>query len=176
MLGKKNSGRLTLKFICELLVAFDRKSSTTTSNHHTTSDNTMASPLKRKRGTVDAKDASKREKLSNKSKNSALTSKALEQVGWDTAFNPPARTEELIHMNGINGDKLEIQRDSISPEAVDFEDFIKEDRKRLSRKEKQKLQAKQEAKIGKSPDIWKLSESIGGRMIDADPVFTPDER
>ena len=133
----------------------------------------MASPLKRKRGTVDVNDTSKREKPSNKSKNSALTSKTLEQVGWDTAFNPPARTEELIHMNGINGDKLEIQRDSISPEVVDFEDFIKEGRKRLSRKEKQ---AKQEAKIGKSPDIWKLSESIGGRMIDADPVFTQDER
>jgi NET1-associated nuclear protein 1 (U3 small nucleolar RNA-associated protein 17) len=142
----------------------------------------MASALKRKRGSAGVRDVQKRAKPSNDSQGSALASKLLEPVGWRAAFNPPAKTRELIHTNGINSDNIDVQSDSNSPEGADFEEFIAEGTRALAEKKMQKSkakqakQAKQLASIKKSPDTWKLSESIGGRMIDADPVFTQDER
>ena len=44
-----------------------------------------------------------------------------------------------------------------SAEAIDYEDFVA----RVQPKKK---------------DLWKLSEPIGGRMINSDPVFTADEK
>jgi NET1-associated nuclear protein 1 (U3 small nucleolar RNA-associated protein 17) len=136
----------------------------------------MASALKRKRGNADVRNVPKRTKPSNDSQGSALASKLLEPVGWRAAFNPPAKTRQLIHTNGINGDNVDIRSDSNSHEGADFEEFIAEGTRALAEKKMQKSKAKQLASIKKSLDTWKLSESIGGRMIDADPVFTQDER
>jgi NET1-associated nuclear protein 1 (U3 small nucleolar RNA-associated protein 17) len=136
----------------------------------------MASALKRKRGTVDVKDIPKRTKPFNKTQDSTAGPKILNQVGWDAAFTPPTKTKELVHTNGINGDGIESQRSSNSPEAADFEEFVEEGTRELAEEERLKWQAKQVAKIRRSPYVWKLSESIAGRMIDVDPVFTQDER
>lgn len=156
---------------------FDRKSSLTTPTHHKTSDNTMASALKRKRGTVGVKDIPKRAKPFNDSQESTGASKLLNQTGWDAAFNPPTKPKELVHTNGINADGVDSQRNSNSPEAADFEDFINEGTSWLAERAKGKSQAKQEAKIAwLGSSAWKLSEPIGGRMIAVDPVFTEDER
>jgi NET1-associated nuclear protein 1 (U3 small nucleolar RNA-associated protein 17) len=136
----------------------------------------MASALKRKRGDVDVIDATKRAKSLNNSQDFLPTSKLTGKVGWDAAFNPPPNTKELVQTNGINGDDAESQRDLDSSDAEDFEDFVEEGRKGLAEEERQKSQVRQEARIRRFPYAWKLSESIGGRMIDVDPVFTQDER
>lgn len=136
----------------------------------------MASALKRKRGTVDVKDVPNRTKSLNDPQSSPAASKILQQSGWDSAFNPPTSNKELVRTNGINGNGVGSERDSASPEAENFEDFIEEGTKGLAEEQKQRWQTKQEAKLKRSPYVWKISESIGGRMIDVDPVFTLDER
>lgn len=144
----------------------------------------MASALKRKRGTVDVKDGPKKSKSFNDSQDASVTSKLLNQAGWDAAFNAATKTKDLVHTNGINGDLAESQRQSISPEVVDFEAFVEEGRGRLAEEEKlkksqaqQAKQAKQENKAKRlSSHAWKLSQPIGGRMVPVDPVFTEDER
>jgi NET1-associated nuclear protein 1 (U3 small nucleolar RNA-associated protein 17) len=144
----------------------------------------MASALKRKRGTVDVKDSPKKSKSFNDSQDSSAASKLLNQAGWDAAFNAATKTKELVHTNGINGDGAESQRQSKSPEAVDFEAFVEEGAGRLAEEEnlkkskaKQAKQTKQENKAKRSSaHAWKLSQPIGGRMVPVDPVFTEDER
>jgi NET1-associated nuclear protein 1 (U3 small nucleolar RNA-associated protein 17) len=136
----------------------------------------MASALKRKRGDVDVIDTTKRAKPLNNSQDFLPTSKLTGKVGWDVAFNPPPKTKELVQTNGIDGHDAESQSDLDSSDAEDFEDFVEEGRKGLAEEERQKSQVRQEARIKRFPYTWKLSESIGGRMIDVGPVFTQDER
>lgn len=100
----------------------------------------------------------------------------------ESVLNPPANTQELVRTNGINGDSTEVNGEkknsnvvvSIDPEVL--KKRKKENKKK--QKEKKRLQSAQIAASSKedSPIVWKLSEAIAGRMIDADPVFTKDEK
>lgn len=127
---------------------------------------------------MDVKNVPKRTKALSNSQDPAAVPQLVDHgVGWEAAFNPPTKTKELVQTNGINGDCITSQRASVSPEAEDFEGFIEEGTRAQAEEQRNKWQAKQDAAILKQPaHDWKLSESIGGRMIDVDPVFTPDER
>jgi len=134
------------------------------------SDNTMASILKRKRAPVEVLETPKRSK-SIKSNSGNPLRKISDNTGWDAAFNPPKT--EIAKTNGVNGEDL--NGGLVSPEPVDYEAFVEEQRqKHLDNQISAPELAKSAGKKGLQP--WKLSEPIGGRMINADPVFTIDEK
>lgn len=105
-----------------------------------------------------------------------------QEAGWETAFNPSKKTNGLVHTNGMNGDGINLERLSDSPEAVDFEAYIQESEQQNEQKHKKQLkknEGKSSRKMLKKQqelDIWKFSEPIGGRMINVDPLFTFDEK
>lgn len=137
----------------------------------------MASVLKRKRGVTDVTDIPQRTKSLNNSQNvTAVPHLADNRSGWEAAFNPPTKTKELVHANEINGDGIASRNASASPEAEDFEGFVEEGTSALAEDRRRKSQVKKDAMAKRSACDWKLSESIGGHMIDVDPVFTQDER
>ena len=104
-----------------------------------------------------------------------------QKAGWEAAFNPPKKTNGLAHTNGVNGDNTNSRRESNSPEVVDFEAYIHESQQRIEQNQKKNVK-RGDGKVRKvlkkqgSLEIWKISEPIGGRMINVDPVFTPDEK
>lgn len=123
---------------------------------------------------MDVKDATKRTKAPSNSQDPTPIPKFLDSgLGWEAAFNPPTKTKQLVQANGINGDGITSQRGSGSPEAEDFEGFIEEKSRQQAEEERK---AEQDAFLNRHSHEWKLSDSIGGRMIDVDPVFTLDER
>ncbi len=144
----------------------------------------MTSVLKRKRGPVEVLETPQRSK-SLKSKNGKPlpppAKTAIETAtGWDAAFKLPT---ELVPTNGLNGDGKDTNGRLESPESINYEDIVKG-------KETDGLEGKvpedgdQEEPFDE-PEItgteflsnsWKLSHSIGGRMVNADPIFTPDEK
>lgn len=107
---------------------------------------------------------------------------AGEKAGWGAAFNPPQ--ELVVTTNGVNGNHS--HRTSESPEAVDYEAYVQDEKYKdaLEQREKSsknvpqgnnnKTLAKSEEQ--KAIELWKLSEPIGGRMANADPVFSRDEK
>ncbi|KAG0652299.1 U3 small nucleolar RNA-associated 17 [Hyphodiscus hymeniophilus] len=151
----------------------------------------MASALKkRKRGHGDVISDSERAKLAKVSQVALPTPQLSQVTGWDAAFAP---LKDLT--NGINGDRSQSQERLASPEVVKFEEYQEsmqlEERaleelrlKKQKKSEKHTIEelAKQERKLLKKvlatndANSWKLSESIGGRQINADPVFTADEK
>ena len=134
----------------------------------------MASALKRKRGPGEEVETLKRAKSVKDSKNPLLP-----QGGWEAAFNPPPKTKELVQTNGINGDGVHTEEEPRSSEAVDNDAFVKESE---PKKNDEKRQKKHKRKLLKKvlaatePNLWTLSEPIGGRQINVDPVFTEDEK
>jgi NET1-associated nuclear protein 1 (U3 small nucleolar RNA-associated protein 17) len=112
------------------------------------------------------------------SQESLPTPKLSQETGWEATFKTPTKTKELVHTNGINGDGINGQRDSNSVEAIDFEDFVENERKQKDEQTRLKKEEKalKRAVTRKPEEVWKVSESIGGRMIDVDPVFTRDEK
>jgi len=148
---------------------------------HKDSDNAMASALKRKRGPVEVLDAPKRSKsLKNQSGNPLRP--ASDKTGWEAAFNPP---QELVApTNGVNGNHSHGTPES--PEAVDYEAYVQDEKYKdaIQQREKSSKSVLQEnsnntssySKQKKAKESWKLSEPIGGRMINADPVFSNDEK
>ena len=146
----------------------------------------MASALKRKRGPGEVEDTPKRARSVKGTGNPPSTS-LIPQRGWESAFKPPPKTKQLITTIGTNGEGLESKERSESVEAVDYEVFKetiatqeKENRKRelAEEKEKRKENKKLLKKVlaMKDRSAWKLSEPIGGRQINVDPVFTVDEK
>jgi NET1-associated nuclear protein 1 (U3 small nucleolar RNA-associated protein 17) len=133
----------------------------------TASDNNMASVLKRKRGPLEAVEPSKRSR-SNQDLPQSVPELDLSKVEWDAAFGPSKRQNGTV--NGFNGDEAPELRDLSSPEAEDFEDLV--ERARIVKQEKKKSKKK----AAQSTSTWKISEPIGGRMIEVDPVFTQDEK
>jgi NET1-associated nuclear protein 1 (U3 small nucleolar RNA-associated protein 17) len=140
----------------------------------------MASALKRKRGLEEVVETQKRAKPGKEIENLLPTSQ-ISQSGWEAAFNPPPKTKELITTNGVNGDGTHPDKRSSSPEAVEYEKFVglseselQEQTEERQGKEKRKLLKKVLATNDSS--VWKLSEPIGGRQINVDPVFTTDEK
>lgn len=147
----------------------------------------MASQLKRKRGPIpnsgsgldeiaETPKRAKSVKVKEKEKDS-LPTPISSQTGWDAAFNPPSQTSNSLiqtNANEANGD-----------EAIDFESYIagegaevvrakdeEQERKKREKQEKRLLKAVK----AKREQAWRVSEPIGGRMIDVDPVFTRDEK
>lgn len=146
----------------------------------------MASALKRKRGPGEVVDTPKRAKSVKEIQN-PLPTPQISQGGWEAAFNPPPKTKDLITAtNGINGDIIRSEERSPSPEAVDYEKFVgiaerklEEENKRKEaekRKEREKKKLLKKVLTTNDPSAWKLSEPIGGRQINVDPVFTEDEK
>jgi NET1-associated nuclear protein 1 (U3 small nucleolar RNA-associated protein 17) len=141
----------------------------------------MASPLKRKRGPVEVLDTPKRPK-SVKDQSGNPLRPAGDKAGWGAAFNLPQ--ELVITTNGVNGNHS--QETSASPEAVDYEAYVQDEKykdaleqreessKNVLQENSTRTLAKSEEK--KARELWKLSEPIGGRMSNADPVFSRDEK
>ncbi len=105
-----------------------------------------------------------------------------DKVGWEAAFNPP---EKLVTpTNGVNGSHSQTTPDS--PEAVDYEEYVQDELYKAAIQEREKPSKNLLRGINKKAPVysarkkakesWKLSEPIGGRMINADPVFTTDEK
>ena len=110
---------------------------------------------------------SKKVKSAPKYQNSAPVLDSF-KVGWDAVF-PEKGHNELTTANGING--VSASRKSASPEAEDYEDLV--EKYQIAKAEKKKREAKAPQS---NISAWKISEPIGGRMIDVDPVFTDDEK
>lgn len=138
----------------------------------------MASALKRKRGPVEILETPKRAKSVKSSQESLPTPKLSQETGWEAAFKTSTKPKELVQTNGINGDVINGQREINSVEAIDFEDFVENERKQKDEQTRLKKEEKalKRAVTRKPEEVWKVSESIGGRMIDVDPVFTQDEK
>lgn len=146
---------------------------------------TMASELKRKRGPAGVQAAPKRAK-SVKSPVAAAAKKPLQKLGldngagWDAAFNPSATakgTELVVATNGaaVNGHSTAAEEEDLADaeeEPLDYEVLEKQER------EKNKAMEEYGAPMLPKPmsKTWRLSESIGGRMIDVEPVFSLDEK
>jgi NET1-associated nuclear protein 1 (U3 small nucleolar RNA-associated protein 17) len=149
----------------------------------------MASALKRKRGPGEEVDTPKRAKAV-KDVESLLPKPPISQIsGWDAAFPiPPPKSKELITANGTNGSGEDFLERSHSPAAIHFDEYEEgEETKSKKRAEKTKPikqaeKAKGERKLLKKvlattdPSAWKVSDPIGGRQINMDPVFTEDEK
>jgi NET1-associated nuclear protein 1 (U3 small nucleolar RNA-associated protein 17) len=137
----------------------------------------MASALKRKRGPVEVLDTPKRSKFL-KSQSGNPSRPASDKTGWDAAFNP--RQELVAPTNGVNGNDLHGTHES--PEAVDYEAYVQDEKYKDAIQLREKplksalLKTPANFEEKKSKELWKLSEPIGGRMINADPVFTTDEK
>jgi NET1-associated nuclear protein 1 (U3 small nucleolar RNA-associated protein 17) len=127
----------------------------------------MASALKRKRGPLEVLEPSKRSRSNQETPQSALELD-LSKVGWDAAFGPIKKQNGTI--NGINGEEAPGSRNSISPEAEDFEDLV--ERTRAAKQEKKRTKKK----AVPNASTWKISDPIGGRVIEVDPAFTEDEK
>lgn len=161
----------------------------------------MASLLKRKRAPVEALDTPKRTK-SVKTQFGTPLRNGIQNQGWDAAFNPPPATE-LVRTTTTDGDGTKLNGRLHSPDSVDFEKFVDKDAKvevkqdagdktkhaRGHKKSEKKRNRSQNVpssasdyvpvprtikKTGLEP--WKLSAAIGGRIVNADPVFSQDER
>jgi NET1-associated nuclear protein 1 (U3 small nucleolar RNA-associated protein 17) len=141
----------------------------------------MASALKRKRGPVEVLDTPKRTKPIKDSQDFLQNPELLHEVGWEATLNPPTKTKELVRTNGTNGDGINLQKNSNHAEAVEFEGFVDEQKTQREeesrRKKKRHSEGSSSSHTWKGPSyVWKLSESIGGRILDVDPVFTEDEK
>ncbi|KAE8451170.1 hypothetical protein EG329_004842 [Mollisiaceae sp. DMI_Dod_QoI] len=141
----------------------------------------MASALKRKRAPVEVLDTPKRTKSAENRPGDLLQN----STGWDAAFRPPPKGTT----NGEGSHALSNgQLASPEAEAIDYDQFmdrrpqellvvkgqnVAEKPAKRKKKEKKEKSIKPPTTEAKS---WKISTPIGGRMIDADPVFTADEK
>lgn len=128
----------------------------------------MASILKRKRGSTQGIEALKRAKATTNTLE-ADPEPIQSSAGWDAAFAPITKNNELATLNGSGADKEDLE----SSDAEDYEQFAKKEEV-LDTPKKKRSKAKA-PKTTKSPE-WKVSAPIGGRMIDVDTVFTEDEK
>lgn len=118
-------------------------------------------------------DAPKRSKSVKSETPKSLQKFNSQNVGWEAAFGAPPKIKDLVQTNGVNGEISDSEEDSVVSEALDFDalqegDFLSNGRDTTSRK--RALKAQDHSRT------WKLSESIGGRMINANPAFTADEK
>ena len=126
----------------------------------------MASALKRKRGSLEVEESYKRSK-STKEDHEPAPELDFKKSGWDVAFGHKQRNERAV--NGIDGGGAVLgARISDSPEAEDFQDS-------LERAEAEERQNRESEAMSKGPN-WKISDPIGGRIIEVDPVFTEEEK
>jgi len=141
----------------------------------------MASALKRKRAPVEVLDTPKRSK-SVKTQSGNPLRPASDKAGWEAAFNPSQ--DLLISTNGNNGNHSHGTPES--PEAVDYEAYVQDEKYKDALKQREvpsknavhddSNKSATNSVQKKANDLWKLSEPIGGRMINANPVFSTDEK
>lgn len=160
----------------------------------------MASELKRKRGPTDILEQSKRSKsvkIKPESPNPKNILANLPPSALDAALNPPFNTLELVAIDAPSSKSSELPESEV--EEVDGVDDNEEEdpkkneqkpkKKKLTKEQKEAKRQKRENKIRRKAGQnarkrerqlaaapWKVAESIGGRLIDADPVFTEDEK
>jgi len=134
----------------------------------------MASALKRKRGPVEVLDTPKRSKSVKSETPNPLQKLGSEKVGWEAAFGTLDSKKELVQTNGKIGDISDSEGEhSDSSEALDYDALQEKDSLANgldASTRKRALKGQEHSKT------WKLSESIGGRMINVDPAFTADEK
>jgi len=148
----------------------------------------MASALKRKRGQGEAAGVPKRAKPIKEANGKFVMPQLPLTSGWDAAFAPPAM-KEIITSHGIKGDGIKSDEEFKLQEAMDYADYEQsmrnEEREMEAVMKKEQLEEGQRAKherkllkkvLSMSDSTWKLSEPIGGRQINVDPVFTEDEK
>ncbi|TVY90152.1 U3 small nucleolar RNA-associated protein, partial [Lachnellula willkommii] len=138
----------------------------------------MASALKRKRGPVEVLDTPKRSKSVKSETPISLQKFNSQNVGWEAAFGAPPKVKDLAQTNGVNGEISDSEEDSaVSEEALDFDTLQEGDFFANGLDKPIDKPSRKRALKGPDPSrTWKLSESIGGRMINADPAFTADEK
>lgn len=169
------------------------------------SANNMASLLKRKRAPVEALDTPKRSK-SVKTESGTPLRNPIQQPGWEVAFDPPPATElvKVNTPKGNSKGVIGRRNSQESVEYEDFVGKDSKEKNAAGassgRKKKRKARgdkpvAEQKVKVSKKQsqnraeastlvstfkktgnEAWKLSASIGGRMVNTDPVFSRDER
>lgn len=128
----------------------------------------MASVLKRKRGSLEVEESSKRSRSTKEKHGSAPELLDPSKVEWDAAFGPIQRHNGTAH--GINREEVMLgARTSNSPEAEDFQDMLERAQVEEERKKREEMA------FSKVP-TWKISDPIGGRIIEVDPVFTEEEK
>lgn len=142
------------------------------------SDNTMASQLKRKRDPVEVLDSLKGASSAKKSKRrisvkvteqeAALTPK--KQANLDKRLN----TEISLGKNGTLG-SLGREDSKQSVLKISKEAAISVQKSEV-KKSGGRVKKTAVEKVQKRIPEWKISSPIGGRMVDADPVFTADEK
>jgi NET1-associated nuclear protein 1 (U3 small nucleolar RNA-associated protein 17) len=153
----------------------------------------MASILKRKRGPVDVLDPSKRTKQGSEPTPSA-TKFPQSNVGWDV-FASLERGKELVR-----ADETDDNGASDDAEAIDFEDLFApplpepsnepqnsepSNGPQNSETKRTPIRTKSNKKLWEKPipqapksrvPGWMISDSVGGRIINAEPVFAKDEK
>lgn len=100
--------------------------------------------------------------------------------GWDAAFRPTPKTTNGEGNHILSNGQLA----SPEAEAIDFDHFLK--RRGAAgnqhvvqvqgKKRKEKKRPRQVKSVPAEKKAWRFSPPIGGRMINADPVFTADEK
>jgi NET1-associated nuclear protein 1 (U3 small nucleolar RNA-associated protein 17) len=142
----------------------------------------MASELKRKRGPVDVLDMQKRSKSFN-TKDRNLQSKSqrepqLEATTLEAVLNPLSNTKELVQTNGVNGDAdaVTMKNEHASIKAVASGSLGQRKKRKQEDQGKQERQRTPQKALKNDSNIWRLSEPVAGRMINADPLFTEDEK
>lgn len=147
---------------------------------HNTSDDNMASIGKRKRGAMEVLDTPKRAKSSLKKPASNPIQKLHEEAAWKTAAETPTKMRELIKVSVINGSQDATEEQLVSPQSlhpdVETEKPAPEPRSdEVVTVKKSKVHGIKR-KQNKVVATWSLSESIAGRMLDLEPVFTENEK
>lgn len=136
----------------------------------------MASILKRKRGQTEVADIPKRSKSTSESAEAA-TKFGQNNGGFDI-FESLGKGKELAQVDGA-------QDELASAEVIDFEDLFEDvPSQPMDGQAKRGFRPKKEIwekQIPQAPkpvkdQSWRISKPVGGRMIDADPVFTEDEK
>ncbi|KAB8304819.1 hypothetical protein EYC80_004160 [Monilinia laxa] len=136
----------------------------------------MTSVLKRKRGQAEVADIPKRSKSTLESADPS-TKFGQSNGGFDI-FEALGKGKELAQVNGAH-DELD------STEVINFEDLFEDvPSQPVDSQVNQGLKPKKEIwekKIPQAPkpvkgQSWRISEPVGGRMIDADPIFSEDEK
>ena len=118
---------------------------------------------------MEVQNTPKRAKSMTKSGNSAIQTRDG-NADWDKALAETAKTE-LILTNGINGTKNGSSVNSSSPEPI--HSAVSEVNGVRIPKSRNEVKA---GKPAETASTWKLSESIAGRMLNIEPVFTNEEK
>ncbi|KAI9744617.1 MAG: hypothetical protein M1818_002146 [Claussenomyces sp. TS43310] len=145
----------------------------------------MASVLKRKRGAMEVLESPKRSRSMDKEASTA-SMPDFSNAGWDAAFGSVSKPVELSLPNN-HGNDMGFETSPGSIVAVNFEDWKAPEKRKRKKKAGPRVKDADAivahtledltAAAQTSPMVeWKISESIGGRMINVDPAFTEDDK